>query len=558
VTWKVTDNALKLVTINGATATRSGDLYSQTVDLATDITWIRLMAIDSSGNTTTDSVKVTRNYDKTAPTATFQKVKSRLVANAVTSDTLVWSVSDNLKLKSVKINDSSFAIGGSTYSLRVFLTVGTHRYVLVATDSAGNQTFDTAILARTALAPSHSLAANGKYIGTAYDTLRSPGADSIEYSLNGTTWTKGSLVSITGTSSVMIYARAQPGNVQAVLSISLTQISSMSIGGNAMSGTAYAIYLEPDGTLLGSGSNVSAGFGSVEGADNTRLPPRVIATNVKLDWTTSGNDQRTFIIKNQGQFLASGTLSNGLFGGADYQYPIAFQTVSVDNVSLVASSGGAILFRKQDGTLWTQGNSYLGGYHQDSLPVKVPGITHVAAIANSDMYASAALDSSGQVFAWGMIFSSEVDAVTPLATGAKDVALGDGHILVLNTDGTVSSGGANDFGQLGLGNQGSLINSMSTIPNLSGIKSIQARCNYSLYLNDKHELLISGQLTTSYQTGTVYTKPTVIATSVASMFAGLDGFMFLKQDGTLWGAGAQVFGEEPSLTPADLPRQVNF
>ncbi|MEN9308431.1 MAG: hypothetical protein RL173_2363 [Fibrobacterota bacterium] len=557
-TWKVTDNALKLVTINGAAVSGSNELYTQTVILATDTTWIRLMALDSSGNTLWDSVRVVRKYDKTPPTVAFQKTKSRLVANAVAADTLAWTVSDNLKLKSVKMNGADLTVSGNKYSSIVSLPVGTNRYVLVATDSAGNLTTDSVVVARTALAPTHSLTANGKYIGTAYDTLKSPGADSIEYSMNGTDWIKGSVVKATGTGAMMIYARAQPGNVQVVRAISLTQISSISIGGNAMSGTAYALYHLPDGTLLGSGSNVSAGFGTVEGADNRGLSPRVIATNVKSVWTTSGYDQNTFIIKKDGQFLASGNLSNGIFGGAEYQFPVAFQAVSVDNVSLVASSGLSILFRKQDGTLWTQGHSSLGGSHQDSLPVQVSGIAHIAAIANSNTRASAAVDSSGQVYAWGNIFSNEVDMVTPLASGAKDVAIGDGHILVLNADGTVSSGGANDFGQLGLGSQGSGGNSLSRIPSLTGIKSIKASCNYSLYLNEKHELLISGQLTTLFQTGSVYTKPTVIATGVASMFPGLDGFMFLKQDGTLWGAGTQVFGEEPSYESADLPRQVNF
>jgi len=59
--WTVTDNALDSVTINGVAATPgNANTYSTPVTLSGDSLWVPLVAVDSSGNTTRDSIKVRR------------------------------------------------------------------------------------------------------------------------------------------------------------------------------------------------------------------------------------------------------------------------------------------------------------------------------------------------------------------------------------------------------------------------------------------------------------------------------------------------------------------
>jgi len=59
--WTVTDNALDSVTIDGVVAAAgNGNTYSAPVPLSGDSLWITLVAKDSSGNTTRDSIKVRR------------------------------------------------------------------------------------------------------------------------------------------------------------------------------------------------------------------------------------------------------------------------------------------------------------------------------------------------------------------------------------------------------------------------------------------------------------------------------------------------------------------
>ncbi|MEK7391996.1 MAG: hypothetical protein AAB214_05450 [Fibrobacterota bacterium] len=572
-TWKVTDNALKLVTINGAAVSGSNELYTQTVILATDTAWIRLMALDSSGNTLWDSVRVVRKYDKTPPTVAFQKTKSRLVANAVAVDTLAWTVSDNLKLKSVKMNGADLTVSGNKYSSIVSLPVGTNRYVLVATDSAGNLTTDSVVVARTALAPTHSAAA-GNYIGTVYDTLKSPGADYIEYSLNGTDWTRGNLAQATGTGSVMIYARAQPGGASSTIALRFTQVSFVSSGGNGMSGTKYALFLLSDGTVFGAGTNSMGGMGTIAGSeDYYNMPPHSIASNVKWVTTTTGTGQNTYLMKNDGRLIGSGWLNPGQTGEpSSSNSAVPFRNIPVENVCAVASSATSTEFLKCDGTVWTGGESMLGGYHIDSTPARVRNISHVATVAISDCGLAAALDSSGNVWTWGRgingisstDFVDTADTAIHAAFGAKGISVGSGHMLVLNSDGSVRTIGENGRGQLGLSSTGGSMSTFIGVPGLSNIISVKAGNEYSLFLRGDGSLFVSGfistglNLSTGTWEGSVYVKPTEIATNVKAIFPGQEQFMFLKKDGTLWGAGQYLHGEEPNGLPAAQPRQVNF
>jgi len=59
--WTVADNALDSVSINDVAATAgNGNTFSAPVTLSGDSLWITLVAVDSSGNTTRDSIKVRR------------------------------------------------------------------------------------------------------------------------------------------------------------------------------------------------------------------------------------------------------------------------------------------------------------------------------------------------------------------------------------------------------------------------------------------------------------------------------------------------------------------
>lgn len=557
-TWKVTDNALKLVTINGAAANKSGDLYSQSVDLATDVTWIRLMALDSSGNTTLDSVKVTRKYDKTPPTAVFQKTKYRLVANAVTTDTLVWTVSDDLKLKSVKINDSSFAVSGDTYTLKVNLAVGTHRYALVATDSAGNQTFDTATVARTALAPTHSAPA-GRYIGTVYDTLKSPGADSILYSTDGTTWKRAN-GSVTLTSSGTVYAKAIPGEQLSTVKYELSRVRTVAPRGSIWVSSAYTIFVMEDGSVWGAGS----ASGVYSGAYRDQIFDSAIKLpNTALD-VVVGNYQ-AFYLQPTKLWSAAGQNDSGMLGN---EYPSdlsPLSTIALTGVEQIAVSNSATYFRRSDGSLWGAGQTVgdLGGKAAptNGVPVQIHGLSHLADVATGSLrdevtYSVAAVDSAGKLYVWGY----ERPTPTEVLTGVRAISF-ENTLTALMMDGTVQCVGDNSNGQIGNGTTHETGFQFSQTLGLANIKAIATGNFHNLFLKSDGSLYVAGMVPDSIlfymrYTGPVHLSPVLFDTNVDAVWCAGDISFYRKKDGTLWAMGSGYFGEGSEISAT--PKRVNF
>lgn len=565
VSWGVTDDALKSVSINGAMTSGVSGVFSTTVSLATDTTMVRLIASDETGNIATDSVRVVRKYDKIAPTVAFQKQKYRLVANAVAADTLVWKVSDNLKLKSVTVNGTVVpASNGSFTHIVASLPVGTHRYILIASDSAGNVSKDTATVARTALAPTHSAAA-GNYIGTVYDTLKSEGADSILYSTDGANWKKFSTV-VSVTTSGTLYVKALPGDVISPRTFTISHVKSVAFGGDEFIGQAFAFYLLTDGSVYASGSNQGGAFGL--SSEVTRFVSRPIKIAAGVEWiegSREGSTQVSFIKSfDQGLFGAG---NNGSCLGIGSTASIApLSRVRLDNVISVATNANYSLFLTSNGSVWYAGSS-------DSLPVQIPGLSRIASVSIGSIaweVVATALDSSGNVWKWSVteeydqeLLQARVVMGPPeiLETDAADVSIGTGHMLVLKKNGTVLAMGGNANGQLGQGNITEWPY-LTAVPGLNNVSAIAAGAGYSLFLGSDGILHHAGMIMTYSPppTGVVHTRPTQIANDVAAIWEGANVFAFRKKDGTIWGAGwngsGQLgIGEESGIS---IPTRIDF
>jgi hypothetical protein len=551
-TWKVTDNALKLVTINGAAVSGSNELYTQTVILATDTTWIRLMALDSSGNTLWDSVRVVRKYDKTPPTVAFQKTKSRLVANAVAADTLAWTVSDNLKLKSVKMNGADLTVSGNKYSSIVSLPVGTNRYVLVATDSAGNETKDTAVVARTAFPATHSAVA-GRYIGTVYDTLTSPGADSILYSTDGATW-KRATSPLKFTTSTTVYAKAMPGEQFVPAAYAISQIKAVACGGFRGLGSSYSLFLKSDGSVWEAG---------------TTIEKRTQTGVLDISVFNQHGDLKNFFMMSDKTWYAEGINYDGNLGIGTINTNVSLSQVLLSDIQQVAPGNGETYFLKKDGTVWGAGaitakiqgsNPTTGGMPVQIVTYPNDTLKQILEIKagfpfGEGMPKAVALDSKGNVWGWG-------DSIPKiLISQAKSMSISN-NLLVLLNDGTVQGMGYNANGELGTGSKSS---STYGFAQAVGIKNITAISNgglHSLFLRDDKVLFLSGMIETEVVapgagSGPSYLSPTQVATDVVAIWSGFDGSFFKKSDGTLWCIGNPKAGMDMEIVPA-TPRQVNF
>lgn len=565
VSWEVTDDALKSVSINGALVSGQSGVFAATVSLTTDTTMVRLIATDEAGNIATDSVRVVRKYDKSAPVVAFQKQKYRLVANAVTADTLVWKVSDNLKLKSVTVNGTVVpASNGAFTHIVASLPVGTRSYILTATDSAGNTAKDTAVVARTALAPTHSAPA-GNYIGTVYDTLKSEGADSILYSTDGVIWKKFSSVVSVSTSGTL-FAKALPGDVITPRAFTISHVKSVAFGGDEFIGQAFAFYLLTDGSVYASGSNQGGAFGL--SSEVTRFVNRPIRVATGVEWiegSREGSTQVSFI-KSFDQGLFGAGNNGSCLGIGSTASIVPFSRVRLDNVISIATNANYSLFLTSNGTVWYAGSG-------DSIPVQIPGLSRIASISIGSIaweVVATALDSSGNVWRWSVseeydqdLMQARVVLGTPeiLETDAADVSIGTGHMLVLKKDGTVLAMGGNANGQLGQGNITEWPY-LTVVPGLNNVSAIAAGAGYSLFLGSDGVLYHAGMIMTYSPppTGVVHTRPTQIANDVAAIWEGANVFAFRKKDGTIWGAGwngsGQLgIGEESGIS---TPTRIDF
>gem|GEM_PF-436118 len=152
VSWSVSDNRrLDSVKIDTFLVKVDSGIAKRKIVLPVGTTVVRLWARDSTGNTTRDSLKLTRKArsDTSSPTVVRRTPKSD--TSYVWKDSVVtvsWSVSDDRRLDSVKIDTFPVVVDSGVAKRRIVLPVGTTVVRLWARDSAGNTTCDSLELIR--------------------------------------------------------------------------------------------------------------------------------------------------------------------------------------------------------------------------------------------------------------------------------------------------------------------------------------------------------------------------------------------------------------------------
>jgi alpha-tubulin suppressor-like RCC1 family protein len=112
---------------------------------------------------------------------------------------------------------------------------------------------------------------------------------------------------------------------------------------------------------------------------------------------------------------------------------------SIENIRDAGATDSKIIFVTNSGELWTMDTS---NYYGDSLPIRMKGVKGVSRIFTSSQY-----------------------------------------FIVLKFDGTVYSYGSNHKGCLGVGNSKEVSNKLYKIKNISKIKTVLSKCDYSLAID---------------------------------------------------------------------------
>lgn len=361
-----------------------------------------------------------------------------------------------------------------------------------------------------------------------------------------------------------------------------------------------------------------SGSGTLNPAVSPAVPERVKALagnrSVTITWDSAATGA-TFVVKRSltsgGPYFpvsapsgfadATTYVDSGLSNATEYFYVVAATNAlgsSADSPESAAtpgfqptaisthSSSHLNLAILPDHSVWSWGDNLHGGLGNgisnsvSDHPVQVLGLRNATAVSVGQ-YHALALTNDGQVWSWGDNASGNLGLGTVSPTPAtipgvipdfKDVvalSASMGFSLALKNNGTVWAWGDNTYGQLGLGTVGGPPVSVPTlIPNFPKVKALATGGLSCVALKEDGTIWtwgsnIYGQLGNGSSGLTPTPVPTKIPnlSGMVAIAAGYGHSMALRVDGLVWSWGFNSSGQQgngaSSSTPVTTPVQIS-
>ena len=174
---------------------------------------------------------------------------------------------------------------------------------------------------------------------------------------------------------------------------------------------------------------------------------------------------------------------------------------------------------------------------------------HSLILKNDGTLWSTGYNGGGQL---GLGDTTNRNTFTEITTNTNDVKsiyCGWYHTFILKNDGTLWGCGYNNFGQLGLGDTTNRTTFTQIATNTDDIKSVYCGGYYTIILKNDGTLWgcgrnIYGELGLGDTTNrTTFTQITTNTNDIKEIYCGDHHTFILKNDGTLWGCGWNYFGE---------------
>jgi alpha-tubulin suppressor-like RCC1 family protein len=352
------------------------------------------------------------------------------------------------------------------------------------------------------------------------------------------------------------------------------------------------LYLTSDGSFWGAGQNVSGELG--DGTYWQHYPPELIVDSGDVTAIAAGQDHTLFI--RGGNLWAMGRNVNGQLGdGTSNNYTNRPEQImlTTGTVGAIAAGGNHSLFIKSSGAglsqlteLWCMGDNTDGelgdGTTTERLsPVEILAANRFTSVVVTGIAAgydhSLFIKSDGSLWAMGSDNDGQLgDGTTDgggytnapekiLPSGVTAIAAGYKFSLFIKSDGSLWAMGDNGDGQLGDGttNGGFYISSSPEKIVPSGVTAIAAGGGHSLFLKSDGSLWgmganYYGQLGNGTNSSAL-SPVEILPGGVTAIAAGADFSIFLKSDGTLWGMGDAAGWGVGSInlpTPTYLPVQL--
>ena len=271
-------------------------------------------------------------------------------------------------------------------------------------------------------------------------------------------------------------------------------------------GSQYYLILKDDNSLWGAGKNEYGQLGLGNYVDK----------NTFVEITTDAKDiiaggWYTLILKNDNTLWGTGQNQYGQLGdGNNISNRNTFAQAIINDVKKMHAGGWHTIILKNDNTVWatgSNGNGQLGlgdNFNRNTFvqiminDVKdiITGHENTLILKNDNTLWGTGYNSSG---ALGLGDNSNRNTFVEITTDVKDVGASGFLTIILKNDNTLWSTGSNIYGGLGLGNNSNKNTFVEVTTNSINVKSIHT--------------------------------------------SGYYGSFILKNDDTLWGTGANWFGQ---------------
>ena len=354
-------------------------------------------------------------------------------------------------------------------------------------------------------------------------------------------------------------------------------------------GFNHTVYLKGDGTVWAVGSNT---YGKLEDGTTTDSSNPVQVTSADGTGLSGvvgilAARNHTVYLKSDGTVWAAGRNTYGQLGDGtttDSSNPV--QVTNADGTGLsgvvgISAGSSHTVYLMSDGTVWavgSNGNGQLGeGTTTDSTTpvqvVKAPGggLSHIIQTASGEFH-TVYLKSDGTVWAAGSNSNGQLGDGTTINRGnpvqvkkadgtefkdVEKISAGNSHTIYLKSDGTVWAAGKNSTGQLG---DGTTTDSSYPIQlknadgsNFTGVVGLSAGGDHTLFvksdgtvwstgLNHLGQLGVGSHSNSSYAVQ-VKSVDDIALSGMVDVSGGAYHSVFLKNDGTVWAAGANSSGQ---------------
>ncbi|MBC7617520.1 MAG: RCC1 repeat-containing protein [Candidatus Saccharibacteria bacterium] len=336
------------------------------------------------------------------------------------------------------------------------------------------------------------------------------------------------------------------------------------------SGERHALAVDGQGRVWSWGLNHQGQLGHSANAYQANTPLQVAFTGGADVADARGGAGHSVALTRSGEVWAWGDNRVGQLGVAQPSQSgtpvrVVFP-VGIARIVAIDVAGEQSYALDSDGKLWAWGdNRYRqladASVAQRASPAQVLGLASVTAIS-AGRVGAAAITTNGTVFTWGgyeaVALPTRLSAVSGVATAVR---VGEYHVLVKLSDGTLVATGGNFSGQLGDGSSTTPAPGTAIKPNgLTGaVREFAAGHKHSLVVDGAGRLLgwgddLKGQTGSATETTRNIAAVVAVSGPVAQVAAGDSHSVVLLRDGTVqaWGDnfGGAVGSGQPGVRTA--------